>query len=82
MTWLGKLCEGEGDQLPKTRTISAVLLEMGFEQINDRRVKISKTGSYHYVWRRGCEDEAAKQIVKAFHNGKTLDENDPDWCPF
>ncbi len=82
VTWLGKLCEGEGDQLPKTRAISAVLLEMGYEQTNDRRVKISKTGAYHYVWRRGCEDEDAKQIVKAFHNGKSQDRDDPDWCPF
>lgn len=74
VTWLGKLCEAEGTMLPKTRAMSAILLEMGYRQIEGRRVKISKTKAYHYVWIKG-DGKGARDVVQSFHGG----END---CPF
>ena len=74
VTWLNKLCEGEGAMLPKTRAVSAILLEMGYKQITGRRVKISKTNSYHYAWFKGDETDVKKTIL-GFHQGE-------DYCPF
>ena len=74
VTWLGKLCEGEGTYLPKTRNMSAILLEMGYRQVTGRRIKVAKTNTYHYTWYKGDED-GVKNIVRDFHGG----END---CPF
>ena len=69
VTWLNRLCEGEGDILPKTRAITAILLDMGYEQVKDRRIKIRKTGAYHYVWHRDCDDDTARVIVRNYHLG-------------
>lgn len=77
ITWLNDLCEGHGQELPKTRTLSAVLLDMGYQQVTKRRVKAN--GRYHYVWVRGTDSEKAKAAVRDFHKGS---EDDPDWCPF
>lgn len=75
VTWLGRLCEMEGEPLPKTRTVSAVLLELGYRQLAVRRVKVAKTNSLHYVWFKSGTDEDVKRIVRDYHNG----ESD---CPF
>lgn len=84
LTWLNKLCEAEGDTLPKTRAIHAILLELGYQQVDERRVKISKheARGYHYVWRKDCNDDEAKQIVKGFFDGGKVDQDDPNWVPF
>ena len=74
VTWLNKLCEGEGIVLPKTRAVSAILLEMGYKQIEGRRMKISKTNGLHYIWFKG-DDNDVKSIVRSFHGGE-------DDCPF
>jgi len=74
VTWLNKLCEGEGTMLPKTRAVSAILLEMGYRQVTGRRIKVSKTNSYHYVWCKGDEKDVKKTLL-AFHQGE-------DYCPF
>lgn len=73
VTWLNSLCDGEGEEIPKTRTLTAILLEMGYEQIERKRVKITKTGRYHYVWFKGDID--AKSVVKNYFDGD-------DYCPF
>jgi hypothetical protein len=68
VTWLNKRCDGEGTILPKTRAISAILLEMGYKQIEGRRIKITKTGALHYIWFKGDERDI-KTIVRDFHSG-------------
>lgn len=77
VTWLNTLCGAEGIELPKTRAISAILLEMGYEQIEGKRVKVQKTGKYHYVWYKQDLISAAdaRADAKAFHD-------DPDFVPF
>lgn len=81
VTWLNRLCEGEGESLPKTRAITAILLDMGYEQVKDRRIKIRKTGTYHYIWRRDCDDDAAKVAVRNYHLGPIHGEPGED-VPF
>lgn len=73
VTWLNKLCEMEGEELPKTRAMTAILLEMGYEQIAGRRLKIASKGSYHYVWVRVQSKIDCAPIVRKFHDGE---------CPF
>lgn len=77
VTHLNALCVAEGIELPKTRAMSAILLEMGYEQISGKRLKIQKTGKLHYLWRKpdAMDDEAAKVEVRAYHD-------DPDFVPF
>ena len=50
VTWLAKLCETDGDMLPPTRTLGHILSDMGYSQIDGRRVYIKKTNTQHYVW--------------------------------
>lgn len=77
VTWLNALCVADGVELPKTRTLSAILLEMGYEQIDGKRVKIQQSGKLHYVWYRPdmIESKDAREAVKQFHD-------DPDFVPF
>lgn len=77
VTWLNALCVADGVELPKTRTLSAILLEMGYEQIDGKRVRIQQTGKLHYVWYRPdmIESKDARDAVKQFHD-------DPDFVPF
>jgi len=71
VTHLNSLCEMEGDEIPKNRTLTAILLEMGYDQIEKKRIKIRKTGRCHYVWYRcGVGDSTAHQEkVRDFHEG-------------
>ncbi len=69
VTWLNRQCAAEGDLLPAKRTLSAILLEMGYSQANPRRVKIGR--ELHYFWYKplvmaGVE---AKERVRIFHKG-------------
>lgn len=69
VTWLNNLCEIDGDEIPTKRALTAILLEMGYEQVDGRRVKIAKTGKLHYVWFNGIDSDTAKTKVREFHNG-------------
>jgi hypothetical protein len=79
VTWLNKLLVMEGlpDEFPKNRLMSKVLLEMGYEPVEGKRVKIAKTSTCHYIWHKpdavGSDD--AKCEVKATHD-------DPEHVPF
>lgn len=76
VTWLNELCKLEGIDIPKTRTLTAVLLDMGYQQIENKRVKIAKTGRYHYIWHKGVIDsKTARDRAREFHD-------DPDFVPF
>ena len=44
VTWLAKQCEIDGEMLPPTRTLAHILNDMGYQQIEGRRLKIQKTG--------------------------------------
>jgi len=71
LTWLGKLVEGEGGRLPKTRAVASILSEMGYSPIEGRRVKISGKG-HHYLWiKKGAIISEIKAIVKNYHNAST-----------
>lgn len=75
ITWLNELCESSETELPKTNAMSAILLELGFVQIKDRRTKIN--GKYHYVWykeKKELSDERVKAKVRNFF--------DKDEAPF
>jgi len=50
VTWLNELCVIDGDMLPPTRTLGHILSDMGYQQIENRRVFVKKTNSQHYVW--------------------------------
>jgi hypothetical protein len=70
VTWLNELCEIEGTHLPNGRATSAILLEMGYRRINDRKIKIAKNRKNHYVWFGARNDEkSARDAVKNFHDG-------------
>jgi hypothetical protein len=79
VTWLNELCAIDGDVLPPTRTLGHILTDIGYQQIDNRRVKIKKTNSYHYVWYKPTvknNSDVVKNIVKDFF------ENDLDSVPF
>ena len=77
VTWLNSLVTGMGGELPKTRTLTAILSELGYSPIDIRRVKIG--GAYHYVWEKPLRPDGkildAKKIVRDFHS----DKNDGDY---
>ena len=50
VTWLNELCAIDGDVLPPTRTLGHILTDIGYQQIDNRRVFIKKTNSQHYIW--------------------------------
>lgn len=76
ITYLNMLCQMEGTELPKTRSISAILLDMGYVQYEKRFVKITKNRKNHYVWLgRNVDASIATQTIRDFHN-------DPDFIPF
>lgn len=76
VTHLKNLCDMEGDELPHGRKMSAILVDMGYSQIPNRRVKIAKTRKYHYVWvKSGVDVEEAITNIRNFHD-------DPNYVPF
>ena len=75
MSWLNELCESSETELPKTRALSAILLELGFVQIDKRRAKVNE--SLHYIWYKegkGLTSELVKAKVRNFF--------DKDEAPF
>lgn len=76
VTWLNELCKMSDTELPKTRAMTAILLEMGFIQHEKRFVKINKDRRNHYVWLgRNTDKDFATQTVRGFHD-------DDDFVPF
>ena len=76
VTWLNELCKMNDTELPKTRAMTAILLEMGYVQHEKRFVKINKDRRNHYVWMgRNADKDFATQTVKGFHD-------DDDFVPF
>jgi hypothetical protein len=70
---MNKVVVGQGGELPKNRTASIILSEMGYSPITGRKIKINGNVN-HYVWIRGAMfDERVlevKKIVRDFHNDK------------
>ena len=76
VTWLNELCTSDGDMLPPTRTLGHILSDMGYQQIEGRRVFVKKTDKRHYVWFKPSQktdsDIAKNEVVDFFKKG--LDE--------
>lgn len=76
VTWLNELCVIDGDMLPPTRTLGHILSDIGYSQIEGRRVKIQKTRENHYIWFKnvaGATSSDAIEKVRDFFK-KGLDE--------
>lgn len=73
VTWMNKLSASSNVEMPKNRTASIILSEMGYSPLPDRKIKIYADG-YHYVWIRGAITQArileVKNIVREFFNKK------------
>jgi len=72
VTWLAKLCETAGEILPPTRTLGHILSDMGYSQIDGRRVYIKKTNTQHYVWFKHSpknDSQSVKKEVILFFKG-------------
>jgi hypothetical protein len=71
ITKLNELCNFEGQELPKTSALAAILLEMGYKQLNNRRIKIKETGRYHYIWvtPQGDENEKITTVREYYEVG-------------
>lgn len=78
ITWLNKMVEMSGRLLPKTRTLSSVLSEMGYSPMEGRRVNVKGSG-YHYLWLKGKSDcatnflDEVKLKLKNFHKEEDFD---------
>ena len=70
VTWLNRLATAEGEVLPTGTGLSRILLEMGYEAISGRRMRIKKTGTKHYVWVKvGIKKpELIKDLMRQFHD--------------
>ena len=68
VSYLNDLCYGAGDEIPRTKGLSSILLEMGFRQLKGRYFKTGKTvRRKHYVWvKEGKKDEWVKEQIKKF----------------
>lgn len=65
ITELNKLCVMDGDDVPKTRSLSAILLEKGFRQIKGRFFRTYKPDVRHCIWvKEGLEDKYAIDKIK------------------
>lgn len=76
VTWLNRLASAEGEVLPTGRMLSGILLEMGYEAIEGRRMRIKKTGTKHYVWvKMGSNGHAnIRELMRQFHDGDEFSE--------
>ena len=79
VTWLNELCAIDGEILPQTRTLAHILTDMGYQQIDGRRVFVKKTDKRHYVWFKPSHkmdsDIAKSEVIEFF-------KNDIDDVPF
>jgi hypothetical protein len=73
VTWLNELCVIDGDLLPQTRTLAHILSDIGYQQIEGRRVFVKKTDKRHYVWFKPSQktdsDIAKNEVVDFFKKG-------------
>ena len=77
VTWLNRLVAADGDiEMPKTRAIASVLLELGYSQIEGRFVFLGH--DRHCVWYKKDKTSTSlvKTVVQKFHKGED------DWIPF
>ena len=76
VTWLNELCVIDGDMLPPTRTLGHILSDMGYSQIEGRRVKIQKTRENHYIWFKNVAGVASSDVIEQVRDffKKGLDE--------
>jgi hypothetical protein len=66
-TELNKMCIMGGDDVPKTRSLSSILLEKGFRQIKGRFFRTYKPDVRHCIWiKEGLDDEYAINKIKAY----------------
>lgn len=65
VTWLRSLVEAEGGDLPAVRTMTAILLDLGYEPVEGKKVKLSNREN-HYIWfdPSRTTSAAAKALVK------------------
>lgn len=80
VTHLNNCVQMDGKELPKARTLSNILRDMGYQQGARRRVKI-KSRVNHYVWFKASkfsDEDEALEAVKAWHAG----DNDFSDVPF
>jgi hypothetical protein len=87
VTYLNRMATADGKDMPMTSKLAHILSDMGYVQIEGRKVKINKAEDKHTVWfRRGSvvpsgqemTSELAKNMTKDFFN------NDKDFtdAPF
>jgi|DEB0MinimDraft_10_1074344.scaffolds.fasta_scaffold01320_1 hypothetical protein len=76
VTYLNNAVCIDGKEMPKTRALANVLRDMGYSQVDGRRVKVGQTK--HYVWYQlgpNMDSERAKQRVRDWFE-KVDDDND------
>ena len=67
VSYLNDLCYGSGDEVPRTKGLSSILLEMGFRQLKGRYFRTYKPEKKHYVWvKEGKNDEWVIDQIKKF----------------
>ena len=69
VTWLTSVVTMDGVSMPAGRTLAHILTDMGYQQIEQRRIRVKRNRKDHYVWFRGGvhTDETAKAGVAEFH---------------
>jgi len=86
VTYLNRMATADGKDMPMTSKLAHILSDMGFVQIEGRKVKINKAEDKHTVWfRRGSvvppgkqmTSDLAKNIVKDFFNGEKDFSDEP-----
>ena len=68
-TWLTNLVTMDGNSMPAGRTLAHILTDMGYQQIERRRIQVKLNRKNHYVWFRGGvhTDDTAIATVREFH---------------
>ena len=64
VTWLNELCAIDGDVLPPTRMLGHILSDIGYSQIDGRKVYIKKTNTQHYVWFKHSPKNDSQTVKK------------------
>ena len=80
VTWLNSLVTMAGGSMPAGRALAHILTDLGYQQLEGRRIQMKKDRKKHYVWFRGGvhTDETAKVKVRDFHDHtKDADFTDP-----
>ena len=52
-TWLTSLVTMDGGSMPAGRTLAHILTDMGYQQIEQRRIWLKRKTKHHYLWFRG-----------------------------